>query len=149
MLTDSIGRIRDGFDRMKNDVPLKIGNMGTNFWRQAFERQGFVDKNRQQWKTPQRLIPGTQAYKYPKRNAATRHARAILVQSGKLRAAVASSLITHTWDNISWQVTLPYAKAHNDGLGNMPKRRFIGHSDVFLKMVKDKIISELKKLHTK
>jgi phage gpG-like protein len=153
MLTDSLGHIENNFERMKRELPIKIGNMGTRFFIQAFQKQGFTDTTEQAWQEPQRRIPGTPAYKYPKRNAARRHARAILVQSGKLRAAVNNALKSSVWDNIFWEVNLPYAAVHNYGLemryGKMPQRKFMGRSETFLRMVKEKIMSEMKKLHRK
>lgn len=139
------------FQQMKRTLPLQIGNMGTRHFRRSFEDQGFTDERFEKWQKPQRLIPGTSAYKYPKKNAATRHARGILVQRGFLRNAVQNSLRTFTWENISWEVSLPYAEVHNEGLEmkngkKMPQRKFIGESKVLLKAIQDKIINELNKL---
>jgi hypothetical protein len=154
MLTDSLGNIENRFERMKHDLPIKIANIGTNFFRRSFEHQGFEDHTQKDWQEVQRRIPGTLAYKYPKRNADTRHNRGILIGRGTLRAAVNNSNKSSEWDDISWEVDLPYAKAHNEGLimhyGNkMPERKFIGRSEVLLKLFKEKIMSEMSKLHTK
>lgn len=156
MLTDSIGKISNGFERMKRDLPLVIGNEGSKFFRSSFEKQGFEDRTLQKWPEVQRRIPETPAYKYPKRNASTRHSRGILIGRSILRNAVNNSLKTFVWDNISWEVVIAngfnYSKVHNEGLQMkngrpMPQRKFIGRSETFIRTIKGKIESALKKLH--
>jgi phage gpG-like protein len=113
----------------------------------SFTEQAFDGKA---WQEVQRRISGTNANKYAKPASKT---RAILIQSGKLRRAVSTSLRFATFDKIEFLIdggTIPYAKVHNDGdrAGRgagfiMPKRRFIGDTKELRKKQVDIIVNEI------
>ena len=151
-----LDKIAQNFQNLKRTLPPVIGNMGQNFFRQSFEKQGWTDETFTPWKQVQRRIPGTPAYKYPKKNAADRHSRAILIglrtKGGvHLRDSVNRSLKTAEFDNISFAVSQKYAAVHNFGgpVKNfvMPQRKFMGHSATLLRMIDGKVIFAMNDLN--
>lgn len=129
--------IKTEFSQLKRELPVLIGNDAQRFFVDSFKKQGWTDGGFQKWKTPQRRIPGTPAYKYPKNKDKGRKTRATLIgKSGgtkqgahaHLRQSVNNSVKKASWDQILFSVPQPYAKRHNDGLKGMPKRKFMGNS---------------------
>lgn len=148
------------FEKLKRSLPIEVGNMGQNHFRRSFEQQGFVDKSLVKWKEVKRREPGTDAYKYPKKNAADRHARGIMIgirtkgSGPHLRDSVAQSNKKSTWNEILFTVPQPYAAVHNYGLRAgrgagfiMPQRQFIGRSTVLLDAIKQKVNLSISRLH--
>jgi hypothetical protein len=127
----------------RKDIPAVIGNLGTRIFVESFKKEAW---NNTPWKIPQRRIPGTKAFKYPRKKDLGRRTRKTLVKSGALRREVNNSLKTKTFKRIEWLVSgLPYAKAHNEGLNGMPKRKFIGDGHYLRMMFKRKVIQMYKK----
>lgn len=127
-------RVKQNVDAMMRELPEILVNDAQRFFNSSFRDQNWDDKP---WPVPQRKIPGTSSYKYPIKGAAARRSRAILVKTGRLRRALATSSrpVTRTSNSatMKWVIGLPYAAIHNDGLpmargGNMPQRKFIGDS---------------------
>lgn len=119
-----------GEDLHKGAVSLmrEIAMAQKNYFVASFKRQNW---DGDKWQEVQRRIPGTKAYKYPAKKGLKRRIRPILVGKGSLRRAVNSSLKAVTPNRVRFQVDLPYAAIHNQGLrmkngGMMPKRQFIG-----------------------
>lgn len=123
----------------KGDIPKELGNHAQRFFTRSFNNQGFTYQGFEKWEEVQRRKPGTKAFKYPKRGAAARHSRAILVDSGNLRRAVAASLKSAAFDRIVLSVDVPYAEVHNEGSGRMPQRKFMGDSHILNTELTDKI----------
>jgi phage gpG-like protein len=99
-----------------------------NHFVNSFKKQSW---DGDKWQEVQRRIKGTKAYNYPKKKGLKRRTRPILVGRGSLRRAVNSSLKSVTPNRVRFEVDLPYAAIHNEGLrmargGMMPKRQFIG-----------------------
>lgn len=142
-------KVLENFERTKRELPKIIANDAKNYFVKSWDAQGWDGVG---WKEPQRKVPGTKAYKYPKKGADRRHTRAILVGSGALRRAVATSIKMATWDMIKFEVNLPYAKIHNEGLklgrgtGNMPKRKFMGDSPILKKQIRAKVDTAISKI---
>lgn len=113
MATDfNFERVLQNFNRLKKTMPVKVANATKNYFVKSFTEQAFDGKA---WQEVQRRISGTNANKYAKPASKT---RAILIQSGKLRRAVSTSLRLATFDKIEFLIdsgTIPYAKVHNDG----------------------------------
>ena len=113
MATDfNFDRVLQNFNRLKKTMPVKVANATKNYFIKSFTDQSF---DGQAWQEVQRRISGTNANKYAKPASKT---RAILIQSGKLRRAVSTSLRLATFDKIEFLIdggTIPYAKVHNDG----------------------------------
>jgi phage gpG-like protein len=129
------------FDKLKQDLPKVLANDAVRYFNQSFVKGGW---DGQSWKVPDRKIPGTYAYKYPKKGASRRHTRATLVESGALRRAVATSVKRVSFSSIKFMVALPYAAIHNEGLqmkygGRMPKRKFMGDSPQLRNLQRRKI----------
>lgn len=129
----------------QKELPNALATEGTRFFVGNFDKEAFdADK----WKVPQRRIPGTNAYKYPKRRDQGRRTRKTLVKSGRLKRAVNSSVSEKTPRRIVWRIpysSVPYAAAHNYGKGRQPQRRFIGDSPVLRRLMKNKTIQVYKK----
>lgn len=111
------------FKRGENDLAKLIANANKNYYVASFTKQSY---NGKPWKEVQRRIKGTQPYKYPKKRGLSRRTKPILIGKGVLRRAVSNSIKSATFKRIEWNVPLPYAEVHNDGLNGMPKRRFMG-----------------------
>ena len=94
---------------------ILIGNEAKNFFVNSFRLQGFEDVNVQKWK-PRK--------KQTKRNIG----RAILVDSGDLRRSIIRQPVNKANLSVKISTDLVYAKVHNEGIGKMPKRQFIGNS---------------------
>jgi phage gpG-like protein len=122
-------RVLQNFNKVEKELPKELASDTQKFFNNSFRQQGWDGKT---WQTPQRRISGTTAYKYPKKKDLGRRTRATLVKSGALRRAVATSLRVATFNKIRFEVDLPYAKVHNDGLPvrnfKMPQRKFMGDS---------------------
>jgi phage gpG-like protein len=136
------------FNRLKQELPRVLANDALRYFNQSFVKQGWDGES---WKLPQRKIPGTYAYKYPKKNAARRRTRNTLVESGNLRRKVATSLVRQSFASTKFVVALPYASIHNYGEamrygGNMPKRKFMGDSPTLRNLQKRKIKIAIKSI---
>ena len=126
---DLIGEdLKKGSTAMMREIAMANKNEFLN----SFKTQGWDGKR---WEEVQRRIPGTKAYKYPKKKGLRRRTRPILVGKGALRRAVNSSIKSVTPNRVRFQVDLPYAAIHNEGsnVGGkgrrpMPKRQFMGDS---------------------
>jgi phage gpG-like protein len=124
---DLIGEeLRKGSTSMMREIAMA----NKNYFLESFKAQGWDGKR---WEEVQRRIPGTNAYKYPYKKNMKRRTRPILVGKGSLRRAVNSSIKSITPNRVRFQVDLPYAAIHNEGLrmkqgGMMPKRQYMGES---------------------
>lgn len=106
--------------RMKVTLPVKLGNEAKNHFLQSFRNQGFTDRGFQAWK--------------PRRTG--KDGRAILVKTGNLRRSI--KVGSARWERVAiGSYSIDYAKVHNYGLKagrgkgfKMPKRQFIGDSEV-------------------
>lgn len=136
------------FDRVKNELPKELANEMQREYNSTFVSQSW---NGSGWKTPNRKIEGTSEWKYPKKKGLGRRTSNTLVRTGALRRAVSTALKLATFEKIKFEVSLPYAQIHNEGLPmkngkNMPKRQFIGmNSGLKNKIDKkiDKVISTI------
>lgn len=146
-------KIIQKMDRLKRELPPIVGNMGQRFFVDSFSSQGWTDAGFEAWQKPQRMTEGTPSYKYPKRKDLGRRSRAILIgksggtKSGShthLRQSVNTSLKTAVWDDILFSVPQAYARRHNEGLGGMPKRQFIGNSQTLISLIKNRIDRDMK-----
>ena len=134
-------------ESVQRDLPSVLANEGTKFWLGNFDKEGFDDGGVKSWKVPERRIPGTSSYKYPKSKGLSRRIKKTLIGTGKLRRAVNNSVKEKTFKRIVWRVgsEVPYAARHNEGLNKMPKREFMGESKTLNKRFKQRIIGAYKK----
>lgn len=126
--------------QVKHELPKVLGNHAQNFFVASFNKQGWVNNALEQWKA--RV---SQSKKDQGRN--------ILVKSGRLRRAVATSLRLATFEKIKFTVDVPYADIHNRGgqagrnhASTIPQRKFMGDSVTLVKQLKDKIKSGVDKI---
>ena len=112
---------------------ILIGNEAKNFFVNSFRLQGFEDKSVEKWK-PRK--------KQTKRNIG----RAILVQSGDLRRSIIRQPVNKANLSVKISTDLVYAKVHNEGIGKMPKRQFIGNSYKLNENCKKIVVSQLDKI---
>ena len=136
-------KVQQNLEQLKRELPKVLANDAVRFFNGSFTKQGW---DGQRWQTPKRKIPGTYEYRYPKKNAKTRQSRAILVESGRLRRAVATSLKTVSFRAIRFVVDLPYASVHNEGGPKMPQRKFMGDSKTLRNLQRAKITQAIKKI---
>ncbi len=61
--------------------------------------------------------------------------RAVLVKSGVLKRSITSR--TNSWNKITIGSYTPYSRKHNEGIGGMPKRQYMGDSKILDKKVLD------------
>ena len=120
-----LDRVLANLQATKREIPQKLANQAVNHFTDNFNKQGF-DGDR--WKEVKRRIPGTREYLYPKRKGLSRRKKPILIGTGRLRRAVAASKQISTFNLIKLVVDLPYAKVHNEGGANTPKRVYMGDS---------------------
>lgn len=136
-------RVKNNIEQMKRELPEILANDALRYFNDSFKKQGWEG---QPWKIPQRKIAGTKAWKYPIKGAAARRTRATLVQSGDLRRTVATSLRVKTFNLIRFEVRLPYAERHNEGLSGMPKRKFMGDSKELRNLQRRKILAAIRQI---
>lgn len=108
------------------DCMRELAMANKNYFVRSFNQQGW---GQQRWKEVNRRIPDTKEYKYPAHKDLRRRTRFILVGKGTLRRAVNNSIKSVTANKVVFQVNLPYAARHNEGLAGMPKRQYMGESD--------------------
>ncbi len=143
-----LGEIKRAVQLLKHDLPIDLANQAQNFFTKSFSISSWEG---QAWKTPQRKIPGTKAFKYPLKTGLGRRTRATLVESGALRRAVSNSVRSARWELIRLVVDLPYAAVHNEGLPMkngepMPKRQYMGDNPELRKLQIAKINNYLTKV---
>lgn len=115
--------------KMKEVLPVQLAAQAQSYFVGSWAAQGWDGAG---WKTPLRRVEGTPEWKYPKKKDLGRRTRATLVKTGTLRRAVNNSIRSQVFgqNGIRLLVDLPYADVHNSGLGDMPKRKFMGDSPI-------------------
>jgi len=153
----NFAEIKERVTKMKNVLPPVLANQAKNYFVGNFSNQSF---DGQKWQEVNRRIPGTSAYKYPKKKDLGRRRRPILIGKGstKLRRATANSIRVQKWPIVRLVVDLPYARIHNEGLRGrafgkygftMPKRQYIGQTKKLTDMQLKKVKSYSRKIwHT-
>lgn len=125
------GQVLKSKELMKRELPLQLANQAQNFFVKSWSDQGW---DGEKWKEVKRRISGTPEFKYPKFRDLGRRTRAIMVGSiynkrgSHLRNQVSKSIQTVSFPLIRLVVNSPYAERHNEGLGGMPRRRFMGQT---------------------
>ncbi|CAB4126206.1 hypothetical protein UFOVP153_42 [uncultured Caudovirales phage] len=139
----NFSKVVENVERMKRELPKVVANDTKNYFVEEYNKQEW---NGNKWEQVQRKIPGTKAYKYPKKGADARHGRAILVKTGKLRRAVAGSLIKATWPTIRFEVKSDYGIYHNEGSNKLPQRQFMGDTMKLRQRQLEKIKSYMQRI---
>jgi phage gpG-like protein len=129
----NLGKIEKGGRTAMERSIILIGNEAKNFFVNSWRLQGFEDRSVQKW-TPR------------KKQDKKRAGRAILVDSGDLRRSIIREPVNKSQLSVKISTDLPYAKVHNEGVGKMPKRQFMGDSYKLNELCKKIIISQLDKI---
>tara|TARA_R110002012_G_scaffold271164_3_gene456357 strand:- start:2191 stop:2613 length:423 start_codon:yes stop_codon:yes gene_type:complete len=116
---------------LKNNVPKIIGERARRFFELSFRKQGFTDTGFSKWKRR-------------KRETKRSIGKNILSNTGMLKNSIRRTKTTKKQIRIS-SVGIPYANIHNQGIGKMPKRQFIGNSETLEKGLQKRIEYEIKK----
>ena len=117
---------------LKNNVPKIIGERARRFFELSFRKQGFTDTAFSKWKRR-------------KRETKRSIGKNILSNTGMLKNSIRRTKTTKKQIRIS-SVGIPYANIHNQGIGKMPKRQFIGNSKTLEKGLQKRKEYEIKKL---
>lgn len=134
-LTRTKGRFKikenvQAFEKLKVEAPLVIANMAMNHFLEGFRKGGFMTNASQSG--------------WPKRKLEDK-GRAILVKSGDLRDSIHKKVVTFSDITIATK-QVAYARRHNEGLKNMPKREFMGKSKVLNQKIGVKLYQMVKKV---
>ncbi len=144
--------MRTGFDidiirlniaRTKRVLPIALAKITENHFTESF-KVGRLDEHK--WKEVQRRIPGTSAYKYPRKKGLSRRTSPILVRTGNLRRKTSRSIASATWAKVQLINDLPYAKAQNEGTDTIDARPFMIHTNKLGGLQKAEIDKQMKKI---
>lgn len=124
--------------RTKVELPIVLAVKTQNYFVKTFTDGGWEGHK---WKLPKRKIQGTKEYRYNKFRS-----KPTMVQSGILRSKVASSIRSQKWDNIRLVVESDCARRHNEGLDNMPQRKFMGDGPKLRQMQTEEIIKQINRI---
>jgi phage gpG-like protein len=118
--------------RTRQYLPILVGNQAKNHFLRGFRNGGFTDATLEPWAARKK------ADKNPK-------PRAILVKTGHLRGSIRVKVATFQKIEIG-AYGIPYAVYHNQGVGKMPKRKFIGESKTLNRNIRALINREFIKI---
>jgi phage gpG-like protein len=135
---DFVNRIKVYY-RVKNSLPVKIGEVAKNFFVLNFRKQGFDDNGAQRWQPRKGQLSFNGIARVSKKSES---GRAILVKSGDLRKSI--RVKSSSMRKIIISSDLPYSKAHNEGNKRLPQRKFIGESANLNKQIKSIITKSIK-----
>jgi phage gpG-like protein len=129
----NLGKATQGGRTAMERSIILIGNEAKNFFVSSWRKQGFENQTIDHWK--------------PRKKETKRSiGRAILVKSGDLRRSIVREPVNKSQLSVKISTDLDYAKVHNEGLGKMPKRQFMGDSYKLNELCKKIIISQLDKI---
>lgn len=148
-------------DKAATEIPRKaltaIGVEGKNFISKNFRDEGFTDTSTEKWKQRKtvdrqgRDITRYRTNRKGKQGSLTKYGsnikgRAILTGfatgGNKLRNSFKSRISLGS-NQVSFYTYKEYADRHNEGLGGMPKRQFIGKSAYLDSQIAKKINTQL------
>lgn len=122
----NLREVKTRLERTKRELPVALAKQAEGYFVDSFKKGALSDKK---WEEVQRRIPGTRAYKYPKRTGLSRRTSPILVRTGNLRHKTSNSIRDARWGMVRLVVDLPYAQVHNEGDGPIPARPYMKHTD--------------------
>ena len=117
-------------EKIKKSLPIQLGNMIRTNSLQAWQKQGWTNTGFVKWE--------------PRKSKKNDKGRAILVKTGKLRNSI--KVTRATWAKVIVGSSRKYAKAHNVGVGKMPKRQFLGDSVILERKLRVTIVSAINKV---
>lgn len=127
-------------EEKKSTLPHQLANIAQSAFLNNFRTSSFFGKK---WKEVQRRIPGTNAYKYPKKDTSKNKRGILLGQTRHLFHSVAHSIRQADWHEIRLGTDIPYAEYHNEGTDKIPQRRFMGDHPKLRAKLRRQINSEI------
>ena len=115
-ITKPLFELEKGFKRVMNKAPLLAGNEMLNFAQDNFRKGGFQGATFQKWNKRKNPNKWGQKDKNP--------GRAVLVKKGALKRDGRLSHVTTEQAVIAY--SLPYAKAHNEGINGIGVIQSVG-----------------------
>lgn len=140
-MSDAVKKTKAAFKHIERAGKIIAATEATNHFKKSWKDQGFTDQTTEKWKEVKRRIPGTPQYKHGTRSS---RRRAILVETGALRRSV-QTIQRHQWPVVVGTRGLRYARKHNEGLGKLPQRQFIGYSRKLEKRTRKLLTTEINK----
>ena len=139
---------------VQDKIPRKIKIMALEYYHNSFQNQGFTDSSFQPWrsrKNEKRAVFLGKRVKYGRKDSASN--RGLLVKTGRLRRSIMGKI---SGKSISIFTDVPYAKIHNEGgragrnhSARIPRRQFMGVSQMLNKEIEHMITVEMKNALTK
>ena len=126
-------------ERMK--ISSAISLMARKHFSSNFNNQGFDGKA---WKNVKRRTNPT---KRDIKNGGSTRAILYGKKSGVLSKSITGTV--RSWDKIVIGTTVDYAKFHNEGTAKIPKRQFIGDSEILNKKIVNLIESKINAIFKK
>jgi phage gpG-like protein len=125
------------FQSLQRTLPKVLGNIAVRHFLKAFDDEAFSDAS-------ERSDPWAARTTATKRDRVTGLRRALLVQQGSLKGSI--RVKSATWKRIEvGSYGVKYARYHNRGEGNLPRRQFIGKSAILRQAIKNRISNEINK----
>ncbi len=166
----SIQKTTEAINYFKNKVPTIMGVEAVNHFKDSFQNQGYTDKNLEKWEEVKRRETGRwKGFQYgstvarPGQKRRKEGSQTNYSPAAEQRAILSGNTL-ELMNSIDWEKTADgirvysnsiYAKIHNQG-GNMkvfgktssvmPKRQFMGKSEVLSKKLREIILRDLKNI---
>lgn len=134
------------FASQKKTLPIALGAIAKNFFKDAFIKGGFTDEGFKRWETRRKRIGRG-------RTSPTLKEAANLIKSGTLKRSIKVRPATFKFTRIFTNVV--YAAIHNFGLRGlafgkheftMPEREFMGNSRTLERKLERRITQEIDKV---
>jgi phage gpG-like protein len=135
---DIEGKIKD-FERFERTIPKRVGNVALNHFLDSWDDEAFSDatKGSNPWAKRKTLN---------RADARTQQRRQLLIDTGALKRSMKVSRPA-TFQRIAvGSYGIKYAEFHNKGTARLPKRQFVGRSEMLNKKIQRLIRNELKRI---
>ena len=114
-------------------VPKLLGERARRFFEISFKREGFNDRGFNKWAKRKNEYPADK-----KRGTPSSYGKKTLSNTGALANSIRVTKANSRKIQIS-SIGLKYANKHNSGNNGMPKRQFMGNSEVLEKGIAKKL----------
>jgi phage gpG-like protein len=120
--------LKKRLEKILSDIPEDVATIAEDHFLESYHNEGFTDKKLTKWR---------------ERKNDDGRGRRLLVKSGDLRRSVEAEVVSK--EHVRITANTPYAERHNEGLGGMPERKFIGESEALNEKIKEHIQEEILK----
>lgn len=164
-------KIRRLDDYLQNEAPIIIGTEAVNHFKESFENQGFTDQTLEKWQEVKRREPSSSWYGFKYGSKTTRPGKTQRGSGGTTNYSPAATIrpilsgeTQELMNSIRFQkipygaritAGTPYAKLMNEGGpmkvfgkggAKMPKRQFMGKSEVLIKRISEQLLRDIKNI---